>query len=257
MPRRLLVLALALSAAAEAAPRDYTFTWDSQTLEKGKAQAFFEVTPRAGRRDYYARFDSNGGAVLGLTDALETYIQLDTSFDFAGQPPQIGGWGRVTNQWRYHFLPRSDALGFATQLKLSLGFDDLVLGGRFIVDYRPKNVRLAFNAAFERTIFFRDQTGVSMRAEEALAFGYALNNSLTPAIELVAQQSMSDEKFLGSAFFAGASLTYRPKWGWFALGMMLQVAAAKADADKGDDEKLELRDHERFLWRFAIGVNAI
>lgn len=257
MLRRALVLALALCATAEAAPRDYTFTWDSQTLEQGKAQAFFELTPRAGRRDYYARFDSNGGAVLGITDALETYLQLDTAFDFTGQPPQIGGWGRVTNYWRYHFLSRADPLGFAAQLKLSLGFDDLVLGGRFIVDYRPKNLRLAFNAAFDRTIFFRDQVGVSMRAEEALALGYALNNSLTPALELVAQQSMSDEKFEGSAVFVGGSLTYRPKWGWFSLGMMLQVAAAKPEADVGDGEKLELRDHERFLWRFAIGVNAL
>jgi hypothetical protein len=252
-----LAFALLCAASAEAGPRDYAFTWDSQTLEKGKAQAFFEVTPRTGRKDYYSRFDSNGGAVLGLTNELEAYLELDTWFDFSGQPPEIRGQGRATTYWRYHFLQRGEPLGFAAQLKVSVSFDDLALGGRFIVDYRSSSIRLAFNAAFERTIFFRANTGVTMRAEEALALGYALKNSLTPALELVVQQSMTDDKFMGSAFFVGGSLTHKPKWGWFSLGMLVQVAAAKAAADVGNGERLEVNDHERFLFRFGIGLNSI
>lgn len=255
--RRALFLALLFSTAAEAAARDFAFTWDSQTLEKGKAQPFFELTPRAGRADYYARFDSNGGAILGITDLLELHLQLDTAFDFSGQPPVISGFGRVTTQWRYHFLPKTDALGFAAHVKLSLGFEDLNVGGRFIVDYRASSIRLAFNAAFERKIGFKDQLGVTMRAEESMALGYALKNTLTPALEFSAQQSMTDEKFIGSAFFFGGSLTYKPQWGWFSLGMMVQAAAVKGEADVGNGEKLEVRDHERFLFRFGIGVNAI
>jgi hypothetical protein len=251
-----LTLGLLLATSAEAAARDYAFTWDSQTLEKGKAQPFFELTPRTGRAEYYSRFDSNGGAIIGLTDLLELHLQLDTSFDFSGQPPAIAGWGRVTTQWRYHFLPKSDALGFATHLKVSLGFEDLNLGARFIVDYRSSSIRLAFNAAFERKIGFKNQLGVTMRGEESVALGYALKNTLTPALEISAQQSMTDEKFIGSAFFFGGSLTYKPRWGWFALGMMVQGAAVKGE-DKGDGEKLEVIDHERFLFRFSIGVNAI
>lgn len=254
---RLCALLLLVPLAADAAARDYTFSFDSHTLPAGKAQAFFELIPRTGRREYHARFDSNGGAMIGVTRSLETYLQLDTRFQHDGLYAQPSAAGHVTSTWRYHFLDPQDPLGFVVQLRLSLGYDELVVGGRFIADWRTGGLRLALNAAFDRTIFFQDQQGVSSRAEETLALGYQLGNTLLPHLEVLAQQSMTDSAFAGSAFFVGGGLTFQPSWGYFTLGMVTQVAAVKPDADVGDGERLELRDHERFIFKFAIGVNAL
>jgi hypothetical protein len=255
---RPFVFALLFATAAEAGPRDFAFTWDARTLEPGKAQPFFELTPRTGRRVYYSRFDSNGGAIIGVAKGLETYLELDTYFDFTGQPPVITGSGAVTNIWRYSLLDPKDPLGILFQARISADTTAVVLGARAVVSYRPQSLRLTFNAAIDRTLFFEEhKDAVKTRTEEALALGYALKNTLTPALEFSAQQSMTDYTFGGSAFFVGGSLTCERKWGWFSLGMMIQAAAIKPEADVGDGEKLELRDHERFLFRFGIGVNAL
>lgn len=251
------VLALLLSASAEAAARDFTFSWDTHTLESGKVDAFFEVTPRTGRREYHARFDLSGGAAIAVTRSFEAWLQVDGSFQHNGKNADPSATGHVTSILRHRFLDPANPLGFALQLKVSAGFDDGLVGARFVVDRRIAGVRVAVNGAYERVIFFQGQTGVDSRAEETVALGYRLKNSITPGLEFIAQQSLTGSNFSGAAFFLAASLTFSTHFGWYSLGMMSQVAAVKPDADVGDGERLELRDHERFLFRLAIGLNAL
>ena len=57
------------------------------------------------------------------------------------------------------------------------------------------------------------------------------------------------------AVFMGPVFGWRNKTGWFALALLPQVAAIKAQSQVGNGEALELRDNERVVLRLQLGFD--
>lgn len=256
MRRVALLVALCCAAPAAAAPRDFGFTWDSHTLGKGKAEPWLWISPSSGRRDVYTRVDFRAGAMLGLSDDVETALLFDAYFQHEGRYALPSASGRITSLWRHRFLDAEGPLGVAGQVEVSLGLDDAFAAARIAVERHLGGVRLAGNLAVEKTIFFKGQVGPDLRTEQSAALGYGLGNGLTVSAEYLSRQALLGVDFVAGAFYVGFGVTWKLGWGWLAFTVLPQVAAVKTKEDVGDGERLELRHHERFLFRLAVGLDA-
>lgn len=255
-----LVVAMATlwPCAAGAAPRAFAFTWDSNTLSPGQREPQVHLTERLFRStlEPYAGTDARFLLGLGLIDGLETLLGLDTG---------IEAWGatgtsvdaRLASQWRYRFLAATDVLGLAVVGGVFLGLDALDVEVRLVVEKELGRARLAANAALRRGATWRTVPAppgkVDQRLEQTLAASFRVNESFSAGVEALAREGFDGATFQGTGFFLGPSFTYTGARWWLSVGLVAQVAAHKARADRGNGEPLEVRSNERFMARVTVG----
>ena len=253
---RLAPLVLLLSLPAAAAPRDFAFSWTSQTAPQGQNGFEFWLTPRLVRTDdSFARLDSRIVWVAGVTKNLES--QLGIEFDVESTQRTSFVDPRVSSLWRWTtWKSEGSVFGAGGLGRVAIGPGVLEVEARLFADVTLGKVMIALNASGSRLAFWNDRSGVDMRLEESLGLRYAVSSSASVGLELRARTAWKEREYQGTALYLGPTFTFRHPIFWVSLGGGVQVAADKANADRALDEPNELRDNERYVLRLAVGIDA-
>lgn len=250
MCRLFLTAVLGAALTANAAEREFAFTWSSATLAEGHHDLEAWLTPRIGRTaDDFVITELRLGLTTGLPLAFEHSLFLDLPFTSTYGGSSVDA--RVTTQWKWGPLKATDVLGIAGVVRASLGFDLAQLEARLVLDKRVGQVSLGATASAERSFFWSGRSGVDTRLEESFALRYALG-AASFGIEFFLKSGFLRGEYQGTGLSVGPMLTVHTQTLAFAIGAVAQVAADKAAADKGNGQLLELRDNERFMLRLIV-----
>jgi len=139
-----LAVALAASPAA-ASERHFTYTYESAVLSPGLREIEPWSTFRLGKSEPYSAFDSRIEAELGLTDRLQTSLDLNagavTEDTPAGRSSSTELEG-ISSEWKLKLSdPVADRAGSALYAELSAGPSQVELEGKLILGGRRLYVR--------------------------------------------------------------------------------------------------------------------
>lgn len=264
-----LPFSLALTPEAAASERHFTYTYESNVLNPGDVEIEPWTTWRAGRKDYYSRFDQRLEFEFGVVPNLQmawywnmTALAADQTDATTGQTTRATGFefGGVSNEWKYKLSDSlADPLGSALYFEWTAAPAEAELEAKVILDKRMGNALVAFNAVAEHEWEFesKGETEREVVLEADLAFGYFLTPSLVLGVELRSHTELENgDEHLATAFFAGPSLAYAQKAWWMALTVQPQLFAIQGDDEsKASHDTFDLAHHERLNARILFGMD--
>lgn len=259
--------ALLLSSAAAASERRFTYTYESNVLNPGDVELEPWTTWRAGRHDFYNRFDNRLEFEFGVVPNLQMAWYLNTSAAAAdvtdattNTTSRVSGFEftGVSNEWKYKLSdPFADALGSALYLELTGAPTEAEVEAKVILDKRMGDALVAFNLVGEHEWEFEtSETEKEIIVETDLAFGYFVSPSVVLGIEARTHTEIAEGEYEHTAFFAGPSFAYAQKAWWTALTIQPQLFSIKGEEEKAlDDGALDLHHHERVNVRVLFGMH--
>jgi len=250
---------LTLAPRARASSRHFTYTYESLVVDPGEVEFEPWTTVRAGREDFYRRFDHRMEFEVGLTHRLMTawYVNFTAiAEDVAPDDRQSEfEWGGVSNEWKYKLLdPVADPVGMALYFEWGLAPTEAEIEFKLILDKRAGNFLTAFNAVVEPEWEYEpSETGREIDFEFDLAAAYFLS----PAFSLGAEVRNHNEWLPGkgheySALFLGPVASYSAGEWWATLTVLPQVAKLK-DSEADESNGLVLSEHEKIEVRLLLG----
>lgn len=263
-----LPLAATLVGPASASERHFTYTYESNVLNPGDVEIEPWTTWRAGRKDYYSRFDQRLEFEFGVVPNLQmawywnmTAIAADQTDATTGETTRATGFefGGVSNEWKYKLSDSfADPIGSAIYFEWTAAPAEAELEAKVILDKRMGDAIVAFNAVGEHEWEFesKDETKREIVLEADLAFGYFLAPSFVLGVEARSHTELVDGDHAATAFFAGPSVAYAQKAWWTALTIQPQLFAIRGDDESKDsDDTFDLAHHERLNVRILFGMD--
>lgn len=254
-----LVALAALNSSAQASERRFTYTYGSSVVHPGSIEFEPWTTFRAGREDFYNRFDHRFEFELGLTPRLQTAWY----FNFSSITQDEGDhrvsefeWRGISWEWKYKLLdPVADPVGMGLYLEPGLSTGEAELETKFIVDKHVGRTYGAFNVTLEHEWDYEEQgeTEREMSLQFNLGLAYFLSPAVSAGIEVRNHNEFpSGEGLEHSALFAGPVISYAASNWWVTLTLMPQLTPLKKN-EAGD--ALLLHEHERFNARLLFGID--
>lgn len=262
-----LPLSLTLASGAAASERHFTYTYESNVLNPGDVEIEPWTTWRAGRKDYYSRFDQRLEFEFGVVPNLQMAWYWNMTALAADQTDAAGTttrgtafeFGGVSNEWKYKLSDSfADPLGSALYFEWTAAPAEAELEAKVILDKRMGDALVAFNAVAEHEWEFesKDETVREIVLEADLAFGYFLTPSLVLGVEARSHTELVDGDHAATAFFAGPSFAYAQKAWWMALTVQPQLFAIQGDDEsKASHDTFDLAHHERLNARILFGMD--
>lgn len=271
--KRIAAAALIVSFAAPvaASERHFTYTYESQVLNPGDVELEPWTTLRAGREDFYHRYDLRLELEVGVIENLQTALywnmssiaedvevenaddEREVSFEFTG----------VSSEWKYKLTDSvADALGSALYFEATAAPTEAELEAKLILDKRIGPWLVAFNAVAEYEWEFEEpgETERELVLAPVLGAGYFFAPRFMAGLEVRSHTELGDggSEYEHTAFFAGPVAAYAADSWWAALTVLPQIAAIKGDDEDDADEgqsSLELEEHERIEVRLLLGFH--
>lgn len=240
------------SAVAFAAPRDFAFTWTTQTAPARHSQFEGWLTSRIARTDDFVRFDGRLAWTVALVDGLETQFSVDPIVESTSLSSSLDG--TVSNVWRWTTWKAGSPFAVGGLGRLSLGIDRVEFEARLLADLKVDRLLFALNVSAERAQFWNGRTGVDTRLEESLGARFALSATASFGLEARAKTSWDHRLYRGTALYLGPTLAFTNEYFWVSMGAYAQVWAQRGDGERGAAEPQELSDNERFLLRLVVGA---
>jgi hypothetical protein len=238
--------------------RHFAFTWDSQGPAAGTADVQAWFTPRWGRPDGLFAVDVRAGFVQGLPRDWAAGIFLDATPSSTGVQQTPGIDGRVT----LHLQNRGTLgryVSYGSQAELGAGLHGFSLALLVAADAQLGPLRLAVNLdGYTETPWQRadEPEFGTARLRQTVGFSYTLSNGFSAGLELQNRLTWTKGAWSGDALLVGPSVAYRGSRFWWAVALLPQVAAIKAEAQRALADPLELTANERFTLRLSAGLNA-
>lgn len=275
----LLAASLSSIAAASADENFFGYTYGSETLPKGRNEAYVWLTARTGKAEgTYRALDNYNEIEHGFTDRLQGSLYLNTSAhhikDNPGLPTTSSfGFEGVRTEWKYSLTsPFKDAVGIALYVEpeysrrfKSTGesFTELAVETKLIFqkNFRDDTIVSALNLTYEREW---EKPPASERApgeepkfegEVSLEASGGVSARIHPGWflglegRLHALRAGGEEEY--RALFAGPSLHYGGRKWWFTLTVLPQISGRPHE----DGGSLFLGEHEKLETRLKVGLN--
>jgi hypothetical protein len=271
-----LIAIVGVTPSVRADENFFGYTYGSETLPKGRNEAYVWLTARTGKAEgSYRAIDNYNEIERGLTDHLQASLYLNTSAQRIRGNPEFAdtssfGFEGVHTEWKYALTsPFKDAIGIALYVEPEYSrrfkttgesFTELAVETKLIFqkNFREDTIVSALNLTYEREwekapaseggsdafegeISLEASGGVSMRVHPGWFVG--------AEGRLHALRAGGEEEF--RAFFAGPSVHYGGKRWWFTLTVLPQIAGRPHEADSS----LFLEEHEKLETRLKVGVN--
>ncbi len=258
MKNALPILLMLLSLNALGQDRIFTYTYQSNVLNKGQKELEVWTTVLSGKENYYREIQNRVEYEVGLGSNLQVAFYLNskqkasfdtTSGEIVMEPTEI----YVSNEWKYKLAdPVADAFGFAAYGEITVATDELELELKAIFDKRIGNSLHAVNLIFEpewaaTTVDGKVKTATELAYDFNYAYSYKLNNRWNIGTEIINRNKyINTDKSTHAALFAGPTIAYNSSNFWLNLTALPQIAGIRnPDQSKGlnvaEYTKMEIR----------------
>lgn len=269
----LLLLLVMITKHSFATDRNFTYTYESRTLQKGLREMEAWVTYKYGREEFYSSIENRLEFEIGLGKRLQTsfYLNLNaTSSTHHFLSPSLDPNGEVvwidmtdiktqfnlgfSNEWKYQLSdPFTNKIGSALYGEISLSPDELEFEGKLILDKRFYRLVTAFNVVGELEFENEVESGeeqTEWEHEYSLEFdyglGYFVNDRWTVGFEVRNHNEiLPEDGWEHSALFIGPNFSYKGENWWVSFTALPQIANLKGG-------ELVLDEHEEINTRLLF-----
>lgn len=254
-----LLVSTTVSPSVLASERHFGFGYESSVLNPGLAELTPWSTARAGRADYFSRFETRLGFQLGLLRNLQAGLFWNVSS--TAEDIQIPGaalksrlsttdFQSLSGQLKYKLSdPTADALGSALLLEGQAGPMLVGYEGRLILDKQLGSLLLAFNLVASGVDQLDLQSHFTGSFGATAGAGYFLTPNLVASLEARNENGFSAE-LDRSLLYLGPTLAYASTRFWLTLAVQPQIIAFKG-ASAG--HHLDLDKNEYVQARLLLG----
>ncbi|MCX6229985.1 MAG: hypothetical protein NTZ33_00445 [Bacteroidetes bacterium] len=257
--KKILFFTILLSAfQIHAQDRLFTYTYQSNVLNKGNKELEVWTTMRNSRDNYYRAFDHTLEFELGLGKNLQTAFYLN--YGYAKGIETINNIQSLFSENNYSFAnewklklsdPVVNAFGSAIYLEYFLSPDVFEIETKLIFDKQMGNFVQAFNISSEfefKNEFISNANQIDIEREKEVslflnyALSYKINHNFSLGFELLNKNVFEDNKWQYFVFSAGPCISYFTDGFWINLSCLPQFNDFKTNhLELNDNEKIQTR----------------
>ena len=215
--------------------RLFTYTYQSNVLNKGQREIEVWNTLENGRDDYYQRLTHRAEYEIGLGGNLQTSFYLNLSqktfFDDATnqlvkEPAELG----FSNEWKYKIMdPVANVVGLALYGEFTIEPHETELEGKIILDKQTGRFLHAVNIVVERGWEKEVETNqVITEAFTEAQFHYALAYRIKPGLHLGLESMFRNEwapEHEYNNLFAGPAFSFAREKFWVNGTFLPQITS--------------------------------
>jgi hypothetical protein len=256
----LLFSLICISYSTSAQDRIFTYTYQSNVLNKGQRELEVWNTLRLGKKDYFSRLDNRTEFEIGLGSNLQTsfYLNLTTK-------TKTGGEGELktavteneisfSNEWKLKLLdPVANPIGLALYAEYGIGSSEYELEGKIIIDKKINNFTIAGNLTYEAEyapVYTNGRLSFEKEglADYHLAFGYSLSTRFHLTQENNIKSVYLARELEHSALYSGLGCSFVQDNFWINFTAMPQITSFKG----ATDNNLNLNEFEKVQFRLLF-----
>ncbi|HEY3450316.1 MAG TPA: hypothetical protein VGK67_28430 [Myxococcales bacterium] len=248
-------VAVSVPELAAASERLFAYAYESAVLGPGQVELEPWTTVRAGRSEFYRRFDERLEFEFGLAPRLQTSLYLNASAKasgLAGARENEFEFEGVSSEWKLKLSdPVAHVLGSALYLEGTLSPLEAELEAKVILDKRNGDFVAALNLVGEFEWSLEGpQMEQAITVEAVLGLGYQITSAWSVGVEARSVNLLGEKG--SSALYLGPTVAYASQKWWAALSLQPQVAALHG-ASAGST--LDLDHNERVQGRLLLGFH--
>jgi hypothetical protein len=244
MKKILFIAAFMAAITAVAQDRIFTYTYQSNVLNKGQKELEVWTTLGTARQDYYRGLNHSLEFEIGLGKKLQTAFYLNYGYS-SGISENNGNDVLLSensysfaNEWKLKFSdPVANKLGSAFYFEYALAPAETELEGKLILDKQTGRLTHAFNLVGELGLEKEfDSEGNKIEAETEKEYKLELNYGLSykinerwyAGIELMNENVFAENELEKSILTAGPVVSYSGQGFWVNFTLMPQITDFKA-----------------------------
>lgn len=260
MKKLLYIIAFVNVGILQAQDRFFTYTYQSNVLNKGQKEIEVWNTFRTGRENYYSRLDNRTEFEIGLGGKLQTAFYLNltsitTTIDYVTEKSlETENETSFSNEWKLKLLdPVANSIGLALYAEYSIGSNEYELESKIILDKRVNKFTIASNIIYE--IEFEPETEINelewkkeQKANVNLSFAYSLNSKFVLTQENTFRNVFIENEIEHSALYSGLGFSYSQESYWINFTVLPQLVSFMGQTDN----KLNLNEFEKVQLRLLF-----
>ncbi len=251
--RVLVTVALLSSQLGLSAERDAPFTFNSRLTAPGSRELQVWLTPRVDRSAFQTRVTPRFGIDFGVLRSLSVFVGSEATIE--SLPNEANAFdGNAFAQLQFSPLRVERGFGVSAIVRAAAGLTSVDVEARLGVDAQVGALWFGLNSSVEQRLWYRFTPGIATRLEQSAALRYAFPNDFSMGFEGFFRSAFARGPYQGSGLYLGPQFTFKRRSWWLAAGLYAQVYSVKARADRGNGERLEFRDNERFVLRLTLGI---
>lgn len=258
MKKILLLCLISLSLNTFAQDRLFTYTYQSNVLNRGQKELEVWTTLKTGRTDFYNAFNHRLEFEVGLGGNVQTSFYLNYGYS-KGIETDIGVQSLVSdnsysfsNEWKWKLSdPVVDPIGTALYFEYGLGTDETELEAKLILDKQIGKSTHALNLVGEYEVEREFETNGNLidvksegeyKLELNYGYSYKLNKNLSLGLEVMNQNTISEGNWEYSTLSAGPALSYNFQGFWVNFTCLPQLTNLKTgNLEFHDSQRLQNR----------------
>jgi hypothetical protein len=258
MKRILFIAAIMGSISAIAQDRVFTYTYQSNVLNKGQKELEVWTTLGTNRQDYYRGLDHSLEFEIGLGKKLQTAFYLNYGYSTGISSSNSNdvlineNSYSFANEWKLKLSdPVANRLGSAVYFEYALAPEETALEGKLILDKQTGRIIHALNLVGELELgkmFETDENHINPETEKEykmeLNYGLSckINERWFAGIELMNENVFAESQLEKSILTAGPVVSYSGQGFWINFTVMPQLTDLKAgERDISDEDGLQAR----------------
>lgn len=243
MKKILFIAAFLMAIGAVAQDRVFTYTYQSNVLNKGQKELEVWSTLGTGRQDYYRGLTHSLEFEIGLGGKLQTAFYLNYGYN-KGIASENGtevlsstNSYSFSNEWKLKLSdPVANRLGTAFYLEYKLAPDAFDLEGKLILDKQSGRFTNAINLVGElgwEKKFSPEGNRITTQTEKELnlelnyGFSYKINENWFAGVELMNENVLAEGELQKSLLKAGPCISYSGQGFWLNFTVMPQLTDLK------------------------------
>ena len=239
MKKLLFLAALLAVISVQAQDRVFTYTYQSNVLNKGQKELEVWTTLGTGRQDYYRGLNHRLEFEIGLGSKLQTAFYLNYGYSASqnsnGTSLDYNNSYSFANEWKLKLSdPVANKLGSALYFEYVLAPAETELEGKLILDKQMGKFIHAFNLVgeleFEKE-FEAEENKFENEAEVKLEWNYGLSYRLQDkwfaGLEVMNSNVLEEGELEKSILSAGPGVAYVGQGFWINFTLMPQLTNLK------------------------------
>ncbi|MDP2339245.1 MAG: hypothetical protein Q8N05_22860 [Bacteroidota bacterium] len=244
MKKLFLLVAIFAFLNSQAQDRVFTYTYQSNVLNKGQKELEVWTTLGTGRQDYYRGLNHSLEFELGLGKKLQTAFYLNYGYSKGISP--ANGIDVLTadnsysfaNEWKLKLSdPVANKLGSAIYFEYALAPDETALESKIILDKQTGRFIQAFNLVGElefgrefiqKNDELKAETKREVKFEWNYGLSYKINERWFAGVEMMNENVFMEGKLEKSILTAGPGLSYLGEGFWINFTLMPQLVNLKS-----------------------------